>query len=59
MDSAKVINLDNLCKYNVNEDGMFETNCKEIIYWEECYSVLDLINQKFKFCPYCGKEIYG
>lgn len=41
---------DELCMHNEVERFYFHTAC-------ESYYATDEVNERFVFCPYCGKEI--
>lgn len=42
------------CKYRSVMDGQYyETSCKNVL----CFITGDIKENKYKYCPYCGKKI--
>ena len=40
------------CKWHQNEDGQFETACKQLFEFNDGPR-----ENNFRFCPYCGKRL--
>jgi len=47
---------ENKCTWTMknNNDCLFETSCNESFFFFEGF----IKDNNFKYCPYCGKEIY-
>jgi len=42
------------CRWILTEDGQHETSCENLFEFNEG----DCMDNKFTFCPYCGKPIF-
>jgi len=41
------------CTWQIDEDGVYDTGCHERFFFDSG----DITENKFAFCPYCGKKI--